>query len=229
MHASLVILAGLSALASAAPTPLTIPGLPINIANLIPKYLPAPPAGSCPLTSVAQPSSSLPAPDSGLTLAFVAIGRGTQNYTCATSDASSVPAAIGANATLFNASCIASHMNDSMLAQITAALEKMSVSSIPLPQAGQHFFVDTTTPAFDIPTMGGLTELKKENTTNAPANTEGDVAWLKLLAQTTGTTTNIKNIYRLNTVGGSAPANCAGQPASIQVDYAADYFFYTSS
>jgi hypothetical protein len=229
MYSTIVVLSALSALAGAAPPPpVGFPALPLGLANMIPKFIPAPPPGSCPLTNVAQPSNTLPTVDSGLKLELVAIGRGTQNYTCATNTADSVPVAAGALATLFNASCIASHMSDTVLQQITQGAEKVSASSIPLQNIGEHFFVDATTPTFVISDLG-TTESKKNATVAAPTNTNGNVAWLKLLAQTTGTTTTIKNIYRLNTVGGSAPSNCSGMSPTFTVQYAADYFFYSSS
>ena len=232
MRTSIAFLAALAATATA--RPITFPASlapfnPLNLLSLIPKYMPAPPPGSCPLTGVSQPSSSLPTPDSGATLALVAIGRGTQNYTCATSDASSVPVAIGAVATLFNASCIASHMSNDVLAALTQGFEKMEISQIPLDQVGTHIFVDTTTPTFIINGMG-TNEFKKSNSSNAPVNTNGDVAWLKLDSAPTAAASNaVQQVYRLNTQGGMQPSNCSGQPASFQVQYAADYFFYTAA
>ena len=229
MRTSIALLATLAATALAAPAPFPkspAPFNPLGLLSLIPKYVPAPPPGSCPVNNVSQPSSSLPSPQSGLNLALVALGRGTQNYTCATSDASTIPAAIGANATLFNASCIASHMSNDVLASMTQAFEKMDVSAIPLDIIGSHFFVDTTTPAFVINGMG-TNIFKKSNSTNAPTNTNGDVAWLKLDAPANAASNVVKEVYRLNTQGGSQPANCAGQPPTFEVQYAADYYFYT--
>jgi hypothetical protein len=46
------------------------------------------------------------------------------------------------------------------------------------------------------------------------------VPWLKLLAKD-GATGGIKEVYRVDTAGGSAPATCQGQPANIQVQYSA--------
>ncbi|KAL2840697.1 hypothetical protein BJY01DRAFT_17167 [Aspergillus pseudoustus] len=62
---------------------------------------------NCPLSEISLPQSTLPAPSEGLSLQFLTIGRGTQNYTCATNTNTSTPEAIGATATLFDASCLA--------------------------------------------------------------------------------------------------------------------------
>ncbi|KAI4140622.1 MAG: hypothetical protein LQ340_007841 [Diploschistes diacapsis] len=225
MRSSIIIASTLAALASAAPVP--FPQFnPLSLLSLIPKYLPSPPPGSCPLTAATQPSSALPTPASGLTLALVAIGRGTQNYTCADSTATTIPVALGANATLFNASCIASKMSSVILQDITASFLNLSPSQIPLNAVGHHFFVDPTTPTFAIDGFG-TTELKKSNSTSAPANAAGDVAWLKLDVPTTETSAVIKEVYRLGTQGGMQPSNCSGAPAAFQVQYAGEYWFYT--
>ena len=116
-------------------------------------------------------------------------------------------------------------MSDDMLNSITAGFESMSVDQIPLDNIGIHYFVDTTTPAFVINGLG-TNIMKKSNSTNAPNNTNGDVAWLKLDAPSTAVSNMVKEVYRLNTQGGSQPSNCSGMPPTFEVQYAADYFFY---
>ncbi|KAL3459430.1 hypothetical protein BJX64DRAFT_202351 [Aspergillus heterothallicus] len=61
----------------------------------------------CPLDEISLPQSTLPAPSEGLSLQFLTLGRGTQNYTCAKNTNTSTPEAIGATATLFDVSCLA--------------------------------------------------------------------------------------------------------------------------
>lgn len=36
----------------------------------------------------------------------------------------------------------------------------------------------------------------------------------------------VKEIYRVNTAGGAAPATCAGMPAAFSRQYAAEYWFF---
>jgi hypothetical protein len=97
-------------------------------------------------------------------------------------------------------------------------------------ESAHHYFLDTTTPFFDFVTPDhnyGSVASKKLIGVNAP-NATADVPWLKLNA-ITSTGNSIKEIYRVNTVGGVAPANCAGQPSLIYVQYSAEYMFYSSA
>ncbi|KAI9375494.1 hypothetical protein BJX61DRAFT_129474 [Aspergillus egyptiacus] len=68
---------------------------------------------NCPLNaSITLPISSLPEPSEGLVLESITLGRGTQNYTCATNTNTSAPEAAGATATLFDLSCLAALKTD---------------------------------------------------------------------------------------------------------------------
>jgi hypothetical protein len=62
---------------------------------------------------------------------------------------------------------------------------------------------------------------------NAP-DPAADVKWLRLQAQAAGSTSTVKQIYRLNTVGGLAPKSCAGmaQGQVVTVQYEAQYWIY---
>jgi len=202
----------------------------------------------CDLSNAVMPVASptpLPPPSAGLTLKHVAIGRGTQNYTCATSDSSSVPATIGAKATLFNASCVASTYPDVFTLIPRVALEFNLSSStqselVPsnLQVSGHHFFLTTTTPFFDLDTQNqdlGEVACSKNNTINAPAGSAvgqnnvgfGSVAWLKLIAKS-GATGGLQEVYRVNTAGGNPPATCDGMPSSFEVQYASEYWFWSN-
>ena len=94
---------------------------------------------------------------------------------------------------------------------------------------GNHLFFDLTTPEFVVGSE--VTLLKKSGNSTAPSNSNGDVPWLKLSTANApaGTTSNVKEIYRLQTTGGSAPATCAGQPPTFEVPYTAMYWFYASA
>lgn len=70
---------------------------------------------------------------------------------------------------------------------------------------------------------------------------EAAVPWLKLQVLDVGaqgsdvqagedTQAGVKEIYRVNTHGGSAPATCAGRhEGEFEVEYAAEYWFYSSA
>jgi hypothetical protein len=168
---------------------------------------------SCDLSTVQQPPNTMTPPASTLSLALIARGRGTQNYTCASP--TSKPAAFGALASLFNASC-------------TVASGGSSLGTVAEEGIGMHFFADATTPEFDIVGLGD-TQAKKVESMAAPQAT--DVPWLRLEAQQQGTTSPVKQIYRLNTVGGVAPVDCEGQGVNsvVTVTYEAEYWVYAST
>ncbi len=58
----------------------------------------------------------------------------------------------------------------------------------------------------------------------------GAVAWLKLGVVTLGAEEGggvVKEVYRVNTAGGNAPADCVGRVGtSFEVGYAAEYWFF---
>ncbi|CAK7264131.1 hypothetical protein SEPCBS119000_000842 [Sporothrix epigloea] len=200
--------------------------------------------------SAAAPS--LPPPSAGLVLKHVAIGRGTQNYTCDAGNATAAPVAIGALATLFNASCLAAAYPDvlDLLPRVVLQfnltnndITAMSTRLFPtnLKLSGHHYFKTTTTPFFnlDTPTTHiGEIPCAKNNTQKAPSviahdpeadnrgqGGEAAVPWLKLVAKP-GVTGSLQEVYRLQTVGGSAPTTCAGMSSEFTVQYAAQYYFY---
>lgn len=97
--------------------------------------------------------------------------------------------------------------------------------------SGKHFFQNSTTPFFNLDTSQlkiGEAGCAKDNQTDAPADApkgqqgEKAVPWLRLKTRT-GATGNLQEVYRLETVGGSAPATCQGQPAAFEVQYSAQY------
>lgn len=206
-----------------------------------------PVAPICDLSKAQMPAmAGLPPPSAGLIPHHVAVGRGTQNYTCDTSNPSSAPVAVGALATLYNVSCIAA-TNQDLLEKVPAMAVNFDYDAVtstgslgPMalpPISGHHFFVDGTTPFFnlDTPTLDiGTVPTSKNNSAAAPPTAakgpsgSSAVAWLKLLAKD-GATGGIKEVYRVDTAGGSAPATCQGQPANIQVQYSAVYWFWGSN
>jgi hypothetical protein len=101
---------------------------------------------------------------------------------------------------------------------------------------GHHFFLNTTTPAFNLNTPSsefGMVVAKKVNTTNAPtgspagqaSNANGAVPWLFLETES-AMTGNVLSVYRTHTAGGNPPASCSGLPAAFSIEYAAKYWFW---
>ncbi|KAI9739270.1 MAG: hypothetical protein M1834_007483 [Cirrosporium novae-zelandiae] len=231
-----------------------------------------PTSPTCDLASATPPTAPtpLPSPSSGLTLNLVAIGRGIQNYTCDLANSTATPVPVGALAALFNASCVASLYPDllSMLPAIVLDEDcpvsltgdgtttsddecedenTSQLSPANLDLSGHHYFIDTTTPTFNLNASSisteelGLVYAKKVNTSSAPSDAvlgqygqgNGSVAWLFLERKSEATdsdgavsryynTGKVEQIYRLNTAGGNAPENCTGMSAEFSVQYAAD-------
>jgi len=165
------------------------------------------------------------------------VGRGTQNYTCATADGSTIPVAIGAVASLFDGSCLIapnSNVYDMFAAQILQLSQALSTllaniaSQVFKKQMllGIHYFPLPKTPLFDLrfneatdwATVGAIANVSAPVPATTPA-----VDWLKL---TRKDGSGIQEVYRVKTLGGKPPATCQGQKPSFQVDYVAQYWFY---
>lgn len=95
--------------------------------------------------------------------------------------------------------------------------------------SGHHYFPTTTTPFFDLDTTNwqlGAAGCSKNASMPAPPDAavgqggEKAVAWLKLMT-IAGATGRLQEVYRVETVGGSPPATCAGMSAAFEVQYSA--------
>ncbi|KAF2281455.1 uncharacterized protein EI97DRAFT_29632 [Westerdykella ornata] len=184
---------------------------------------------SCDLSSISQPPHTMTPPSSDMTLVLIALGRGTQNYTCAPN--APTPSPIGAVATLYDASCAVATSNAKPAdGKGRAGGRGRAKGPCVLPQSapsiGNHFFSDNTTPVFSIPSLG-ITALKKAESAPAP-DPSVDVPWLLLSAVAEGTTSPVKSIYRLHTKGGVAPGSCEGvaEGETVTVGYEAEYWIY---
>ena len=99
--------------------------------------------------------------------------------------------------------------------------------------AGQHFFSDAGVPIFDLLKSGsGLLVASKAGDILAPPGSpvgqnnvgNGAVDWLSLDSK--DGSSGLSEGYRVYTAGGKAPASCDGQASHIEVQYAAQYWFY---
>ncbi|KAL2799717.1 hypothetical protein BJX66DRAFT_228125 [Aspergillus keveii] len=196
---------------------------------------------SCDPSTIALPSfaSGLPAPTDGQRPLYVALGRGTQNYTCATSTSDSEPVAVGAVARLYNATCYAANFPDmiELLPAIAYRMRLPNIESAPMAPAninliGHHFF-EGKVPVFNLDTTPqrqlGIAKVKKDADLPAPdtaiQGADGAVAWLYLSA-TNGTVGRFTGVYRVDTAGGSPPKTCEGLDEQFTVEYAANYYIY---
>lgn len=201
---------------------------------------------SCDLSKAQLPSAptALPAPDPSWYLSSVVVGRGVQNYTCSSASPNIKPVALGAVATLYNVSCLASNYPNILEMLPGLALQyplppdggaNLQPSNLLL--EGHHYFDAAGVPTFELnsgPNKLGVGKFKKTANSTAPATAikgemglgNGAVAWL-LLSATTGTDGNLAGVYRVNTAGGNPPDNCQSSPAVFSVQYATEYWFYS--
>jgi hypothetical protein len=146
---------------------------------------------------------------------------------------------MGAIATLYNATCVASTYPDLLAMLPNVALQfnlttinQATLSPSNLAISGHHYFTNSTTPAFNLDTTAmdlGFAPCAKNASVPAPAGALvgqddtgfGAVPWLKLLTRD-GSTGNLEEVYRINTAGGNPPTTCAGMPATFEVQYAAE-------
>lgn len=103
---------------------------------------------------------------------------------------------------------------------------------------GHHYFLDDTTPFFNMDTVlhsYGMGALQKANASDAPDGAyagpggvgNGAVQWLKLDAKTDGALQDSwKQVYRLDTAGGSPPEMCVGEAPSFEIPYSAVYWLF---
>ena len=192
-------------------------------------------SATCDLSYAALPAeaSGLPAVSAGLKLKHIAVGRGVQNYTCASAAATETPKAVGAVASLFNATCDGVRA-PAVLASVTKIALGYSIPNTKLAEgrlSGHHEFTEKGVPFFKLQTDKvdfGTVHVAAANKTAAPKNASegpnglGSVPWLKL----THVDGDYQEVYRINTAGGVAPKTCEGIQGSISVDYAAEYWFY---
>ena len=173
------------------------------------------------------------------TIAYVTLGRGTQNYTCASSGVA--PVSVGANATLYDASALLQIPSPWGLQALEAApsvainVDESDIPAIVQGAAiGHHYFNGGGQPTFDLGAHGVLVG-KKVGDIPAPANAVtgpnnqptqdyGAVDWLNLVDA--GTSVTLKEVYRVECAGGHQPATCSSAGDLFQ-QYACLYWFYS--
>ncbi|TID26811.1 Deoxyhypusine synthase [Venturia nashicola] len=210
----------------------------ISAAALLPKPSPQrSPRGQ----SLILPASGLPSPTGGLK--YIAVGLGTQNYTCAATPGSSTaaPVSVGALARLFNARHYLELHTDqidklsgSVLDLSTKSKGAMDPQSMGIPYLGQHFFTAApASPEFDLIIVGARLVAKKLANVAAPSGAHsgphkaGAVDWLALGDNGAGLGLGgVVSAYRVETAGGKASATCSGNKGAFTVPYAAQYWFY---
>jgi hypothetical protein len=172
------------------------------------------------------------------TFRYAAIGRGIQNYTCASVGA--VPVQLGAIATLYDGTSLAESNPTAFNALPGQAVNvpegaggcfDLPAANRNLPKLGNHLFAADGTPEFELTAVGKSLFGLKNGTFTAPAGSPagpagtGAVPWLQLIAKAGYANKGLSVVYRVETAGGNPPATCPST-AVISVQYAAQYWFY---
>ena len=240
MHSSSLLLSLLSAVSA----------LALPTSNILPRSS----GSSNGISNIALPTSTLAAPDASLVLRYVALGLGTQNYTCASTPGSTTaaPASVGAKADLYDATPILGKGDASTSGGMERVLpglalqlfESMNITPEQFPDQlkmdhiGNHFFAAGLVPTFVLSGAKPKAQIqgKKVGDIAAPAGAcpgadgEGAIDWLQLidngLGFSTGTPLQGGDVYRVETAGGLAPKTCANNTGELQVHYATLYFFF---
>lgn len=188
-------------------------------------------ASPCKSTATIPPPGNTALPPPTARLQYVLLGVGTQNYSC-TGLTGKAPTQIGALADLYDITPLANCEESA-----AELLPRYIVNATDLGQAsqypkfGKHFFTTTTTPTFDLTSVGQKFYGMKSGSTPAPANApkgpggEAAVAWLYLTQNAGYPSSDVTSVYRVETAGGSPPATCPSE-AEINKRYVALYFIY---
>jgi hypothetical protein len=193
--------------------------------------LPTSATSTTPTLPLSEVSAGLPSPTG--TPVIIALGVGTQNYTC-----NSTSLTFGTNvakADLYDVSkYIKLSTKDSITKQYLQASQCKLNNPLWLNLIGHHFFPTATTPTFNFSMSGkGELQAKKIAGVTAPSGSNsgvkgeayGAVDWIYLQDNGLGVSQQLSSVYRVETAGGKPPASCkAGQ--HIEIPYAAEYWFY---
>lgn len=206
MHLFKALLAYLVAVvAHGSPTGISTGYLPTDLLRIT-QELSKTQLGRCSNMSATLPldktKPTLPPPSSGLSLKYVALGRGTQNYTCPSPQESITPEAVGALATVFDASCLVDS-HPSLFYELPGALSNVPVETLAYlatgllvsPETGglllgKHYFDVAGVPFFDLRFGGSNDWTTAKVVARAPAPSKGsgfadnsdgqNIPWLKL-------------------------------------------------
>ncbi|KAK6428891.1 hypothetical protein LTR95_014963 [Oleoguttula sp. CCFEE 5521] len=186
-----------------------------------------------PVPPLNEVGPGLPPPPPGASPLIIALGVGSQNYTC---NATSLTFSTNvAQADLYD---VAKFINPNTKSSISTLYLAASTTPIKNPlrldHIGKHFFSDNKTPNFDFSESGkGFLQAKKVIGVPAPADAfaglrgqdHGAVDWVYLIDNGAGVSKQLGKVYRVETAGGKPPASCkAGE--QVFVPYAAEYWFY---
>ena len=191
------------------------------------------------------PSSGLQDPTSispKVSLKYIALGVGTQNYTCAAmpNSATATPVQVGAKAVLFDVGAFFQKLPIMVNSLPPLALGLYAMTGQPDMSGitgggvlGDHYFNAAGQPVFDLTKVGAKLTVKKLANVAAPADAcpgpknAGAVDWLQLTDVGGGVSYGgVSYVYRVVTAGGNKPATCTGKTGTFEVPYTTEYWYY---
>lgn len=167
--------------------------------------------------------------------AIIALGSGTQNYTC-----NSTTGTFGSNtalADLYDATNVVQSSTKDVISKLYLTASTgchKEDNPLHLNMVGKHYFDSNGRPNFVFPKQGnGQLQAKKVASIPAPTSAmagprgdaHGAVDWLYLTDNGFGVSEKLLSVYRVETAGGKPPSTCQGDE-KIEVPYAAEYWFY---
>lgn len=171
-----------------------------------------------------------------MTLQYVALGVGTQNYTCNGANFVQGETGDGAFATLYDATLyLSTHTSDiptlpaTRLSQYEQDGEWQNLADLNLPiltVLGNHYFDFDDRPTFNLSHAFPTRVLSAVKADDVKSPTVGAIDWLYLIDNGDGITNGLKAVYRVETAGGVAPTSCDSVSTETTIPYAAEYWFY---
>lgn len=186
---------------------------------------------------LAAVSSGLPAPTSSPSI--IALGVGTQNYTCdSTTGTYSSNVAV---ADLYDIGSLVKPSTKDSLSKLylkkSSECDDEEANPLKLNLIGDHYFDSSSVPNFDFAKSNrGWLQAKKGADVSAPetsakgakGDAHGTIDWLYLLDNGKGVSEDLLSVYRVWTAGGKPPQSCSGDE-QVEVPYAAEYWFYDAT
>ncbi|KAM0712128.1 hypothetical protein Q7P37_011222 [Cladosporium fusiforme] len=185
---------------------------------------------------LAAVSPGLPAPTSSPSI--IALGVGSQNYTCnSTTGTYSSNVAV---ADLYDIGSLVKPSTKDSLSKLylqTSDCSNEKTNPLQLNLIGDHYFDSSSVPNFDFAKSNrGWLQAKKGAGVAAPetsakgikGDAHGTIDWLYLLDNGAGVSTDLLSVYRVWTAGGKPPQSCSGDE-QVEIPYAAEYWFYDAT
>lgn len=165
----------------------------------------------------------LPAPAANKTLKYLALGRGILTYSCHGRKSYETPLYVSQDTSLWDAAPLIPRIaNEELFHTIIPQLYEFDYTKLANSTLVCIGFINTLqgTAVADLFNVGAIA-ISVQEKINSPQLPTLNLEWAHEVS-----TDAEWDVYRVETVGGRAPATCAGEEGDFQTDYAAEYWFY---